>query len=104
MDDIRFPVYGRDNLQDRSCEKREPFRVVIVAVDSVSFKIILVVKKIEDNAVQFRFKNAAVLSSPAYGNRNGSDKLHFILIFLFDRIIKRHNHTAADQSFSERDG
>ena len=54
----------RDYLKHRTGEEREALRVVVVTVDTVALEIILVVDKIEDNAVYLRLEDAAVLPAP----------------------------------------
>ena len=70
VNDIGLPINCRDYFKYRSCKKCKSFGVVIMAVNTVTLKIILVIKEVENNTVQLCLKNSAVLAAPAYGNGN----------------------------------
>ena len=70
VNDIGLPINCRDYFKYRSCKKCKSFGVVIMAINTVALKIILVIKEVENNAVQLCLKNSAVLAAPTYGNGN----------------------------------
>ena len=102
VNDVGFPINSRNNFKYRSCKECKTFGIVIMAVNSVTFEIILVVKEIVNDAVSLGFKYSAILTAPRNRNGNRSDKLHLVFKFLLDSVIKRHNNTATYKSFAKR--
>ena len=72
-----------------------------MTVDCVTLEIILIVDKVVDNTLVLCLEDAAVLSSPCNGHGDIGNKGHLVLELLLDCVVKRHNDSAADKSFSE---
>lgn len=101
MDDVGLEVDVRDYLKYRAGEERKTLRVVIVTIDAVALEIILVVDKIEYNAVYLRLEDAAVLPAPRDWDGDMCDKLHLVAQFLLYSAVERHNNTAADKALAQ---
>ena len=101
MDDVGLEVNVRDYLKYRAGEERKTLCVVIVTIDAVALEIILVVDKIEDNAVYLRLEDAAVLPTPRDWDGDMCDELHLVAQFLLYSAVERHNNTAADKALAQ---
>ena len=75
-----------------------------MTVNSLTLKIILIINKIADNTLIFKFEYPAVLTSPCNGNGDVRYKAHLIFILLRNPFIHRHNEPAAYETASERYG
>ena len=64
VDDVGPEIHLRQEFQYRAAEKREPFRVVAVAVKAVAIEIVLIVDEIERDAVQFQLVDAEEFRTP----------------------------------------
>ena len=91
MQDIGIEIEEGQNLHDAAAEERKAFPVVVIAVASGTFEIIFIVHKIELYVVLLILKNAAVLIAPRQRNKNVSDELEILTVFLFDILIERNN-------------
>ena len=76
MDNIGLEADVGDYFKNCTGEESKPLRIVIVAVDTVTLEIILVVDKVVDYTACTCLKNAAVLSAPRNGHGNVRNKLH----------------------------
>ena len=101
MDDVGLEADVRNYLKYGAGEERKTLCVVIVTIDAVALEIILVVDKIEDNAVYLRLEDAAVLPAPRDGDGDMCDELHLVAQFLLYSAVERHNNTAADKALAQ---
>ena len=101
MDDVWLKIDGGQHFERRARQEREPLRIVVVAVQAGTLKVILVVDQVIDHSARFRFKHAAVLSAPCHRHRKTGDKVHLIAQLLRDIVVKRHHNPAADQAAAQ---
>ena len=94
VDDVRLKVGVEQHLQNGAGKEGEPFAVVIEAVQAAALEVILVVDKVEGDAVVFRLEQAAVLAAPAHRHAEVGDIGQPVAEFQV--AIQRHDHTAVD--------
>ena len=66
MDDVGLEVDVGQHLQNGPGEKREPLRVVKVAVDAAALEVVLVIDEVVDHIVDLGLENAAILPPPCH--------------------------------------
>ena len=70
VNDIRFPINNRNDFEHCPCKECKTLCIIIVTIDTITLKVILIIKEIIDNTICFRLKHTAVLSAPGNRNRN----------------------------------
>lgn len=83
MQDIGIEIEEGQNLHDAAAEERKAFPVVVIAVASGTFEVIFIVHKIELYVVLLILKDTAILIAPGQRNKNVSDELEILAVFLF---------------------
>ena len=78
VDHIRLKADQLDHLQHRAGKEGESLRVVIMAVEAGTLKIILVVQQIVDDAVVLGLKHTAILAAPGDRHRQAAEERHFV--------------------------
>ena len=84
MEHLRKKAFRAHQFKHCNGEKRKPFGIVELAVNSVAEEIIFIVDKIPFHPVPFKRKNAAIKPSPRERDRYALFKCHPVTILLSD--------------------
>ena len=97
MNQIRFEIQIRQHFQRRTGQECKTLCVIIVAIQTRTLEVILVVDQIVNHAANLCLEHTAILTAPGYRDREAGDKTHIFSQFLRNILIERHHNTAADQ-------
>ncbi len=106
MNDVRPPVNEIDHVQHCSLEESKTLAVILIAIQSISFKIRLMFNEIISDISDFACIVGRRLIDPAAVDLHGAKSLQFPVIFLNDLLIQRQHHAhimaALSQCFRQR--
>ena len=91
MNDIRPEIHCGQEVQHSPAEEGETLGIIIIAVESFTVEIFLIIDEIIGNIFQNEFVQADVLAAPGNFQFTVIDMFHAVDIFLANRAVFRHD-------------
>ena len=87
MNHVRFEIDVMQHGQRRFGKIGKPFRIIVVAVQFISFKIVFIVNEIHGDAVLHQLFHTQILVAPGQVHRSFKHGFHYVFIFFADTFI-----------------
>ena len=94
VENINFKVDVFDQFHSSFGVECKTFRIIVVAVETVSLEVVFVVQEVVGHAVIVCGVNTAVLISPSQSHVEIAEEFHFFAPFFFDVAVERQNNAA----------